>query len=461
MSPMHPSAPPLLGRIQGCLLGLAVGDALGAPLQGMKAGRILQIYGRVDDYVEADQAWAKRPGRWTPRGLHASHTQLALALGDSLLAGDDPAEGFRTALLRLAGQGKGPYGCLRALSPAIRAAIRALRDPGQSRPESMCDPAPAVFIVLLGIRHAAAEAGDLIAQAAAVVRTITSDMRAAAAAVAVAEAVRRALRGEWDAGDCGPVAVRSLAAWTREAETRMAETDPAKQLAAASAARHAVSDTLGVIAGLLREGNDDLARRSVAAEAARHEPESPLDDPQAPFAPANVAWALYLALRARQLDSAIAQALAGGRETSAIAALAGAVLGARLGLGAIPAAWRDGLLARGLIERRATAYAESDPSALYQEDLANAESEWTRLESEGRAIRFAALAESESRRQERREARRKPKKPAAPAAPPSTYARPASTILQAVDPEEARKWKALRGRKRIEWKEERRGKKRR
>ena len=98
------------------------------------------------------------------------------------------------------------------------------------------------------------------------------------------------------------------------------------------------------------------ARRGICAEARRHDPEANADDPQAPNAAANLAWALYLALREPRLNRPLADALNAGRETNAIAALVGAVAGARLGSEAISKPWRESLLAREFIERRVAAH---------------------------------------------------------------------------------------------------------
>src|SRR5216683_3570241 len=51
-------------RVRGCLLGLAVGDALGAPLEGLSSQQIRAHYGTVDDYVDGVRAWKKKPYRW-------------------------------------------------------------------------------------------------------------------------------------------------------------------------------------------------------------------------------------------------------------------------------------------------------------------------------------------------------------------------------------------------------------
>src|SRR3954464_1815486 len=72
-------------RVRGCLLGLAVGDALGAPLEGLSSQQIKSHYGRVKNYVDGVQAWKRKPYRWRLRGLYSDDTQQALALCDVLL----------------------------------------------------------------------------------------------------------------------------------------------------------------------------------------------------------------------------------------------------------------------------------------------------------------------------------------------------------------------------------------
>src|SRR6516165_3590248 len=74
-----------LDRVRGCLLGLAVGDALGAPLEGLSGQQIRTHYGRVRDYVDGVQAWKRKPYRWRMHGLYSDDTQQALALCDTLL----------------------------------------------------------------------------------------------------------------------------------------------------------------------------------------------------------------------------------------------------------------------------------------------------------------------------------------------------------------------------------------
>ncbi|GIW95530.1 MAG: ADP-ribosylglycohydrolase [Pirellulaceae bacterium] len=74
---------PLPDRFAGCLLGLAVGDALGAPVEGLPRGS----FAPVRDMIGSPQR-GLAPGEWT------DDTALALALGHSLVLrqGFDPSD---------------------------------------------------------------------------------------------------------------------------------------------------------------------------------------------------------------------------------------------------------------------------------------------------------------------------------------------------------------------------------
>jgi ADP-ribosylglycohydrolase len=68
-----------LARFQGCLVGLAVGDAMGAPVEGMKRQEILNKFGVVDKYVNGPHR-RRGQGQWT------DDTALSLATMDSIIA---------------------------------------------------------------------------------------------------------------------------------------------------------------------------------------------------------------------------------------------------------------------------------------------------------------------------------------------------------------------------------------
>ena len=56
----------------GCLLGLTVGDAMGAPVEGLKAGHIQQLTGGVEGYLDPVKLFPERPARWGPDHFSAA-----------------------------------------------------------------------------------------------------------------------------------------------------------------------------------------------------------------------------------------------------------------------------------------------------------------------------------------------------------------------------------------------------
>ncbi|MCS7276358.1 MAG: ADP-ribosylglycohydrolase family protein [Dehalococcoidia bacterium] len=79
-----------LRRFQGCLVGLAVGDALGMPVEGLPRHEIRQRYGVLREMVDG----------WLPAGSTTDDTAQALALAESLAeVGHFDADDFVVRLL--------------------------------------------------------------------------------------------------------------------------------------------------------------------------------------------------------------------------------------------------------------------------------------------------------------------------------------------------------------------------
>ena len=188
-----------IDRVRGCLLGLAVGDALGAPLEGLSAQQIRAHYGQVDDYVDGAQAWKKKPYRWRMPGLYSDDTQQALALCDVLLE-HGRVDPDRLAELYLApGHAQGAYvGAHRGHRPELppgagRPGARASR-PAQTGQDSAGIGA-AMRIAPVGLYFA--DEPDALFEAVMAASLMTHrDIRSLAGAMAVAHAVRRLLAGE-------------------------------------------------------------------------------------------------------------------------------------------------------------------------------------------------------------------------------------------------------------------------
>lgn len=86
---------PRLSRAHGALAGLALGDALGMPTQAMSPEQIRAVYGRITGLVDADASQPYAPGM--PAGSITDDTEQALLVASLLVRGRGSSSG-RVAL---------------------------------------------------------------------------------------------------------------------------------------------------------------------------------------------------------------------------------------------------------------------------------------------------------------------------------------------------------------------------
>ncbi|MFT4578002.1 MAG: ADP-ribosylglycohydrolase [Nitrospinales bacterium] len=72
-------------KVIGCILGMAVGDAMGRAVNGLKPEAIGQIFGAVEDYQDVKKVVGKGIKRYRMKGLYGAPTQCALAVCDGVL----------------------------------------------------------------------------------------------------------------------------------------------------------------------------------------------------------------------------------------------------------------------------------------------------------------------------------------------------------------------------------------
>lgn len=68
----------MLEKFEGCLIGLAVGDALGMPVEGLSSELILKRYGKVEDFLPA-------PHRRLSPGQFTDDTQMMIIHAESIV----------------------------------------------------------------------------------------------------------------------------------------------------------------------------------------------------------------------------------------------------------------------------------------------------------------------------------------------------------------------------------------
>lgn len=68
----------VLEKFEGCILGLAIGDALGMPVEGLSREKVKQIYGEIRDFLPSPYGDLKA-GEWT------DDTEQTLLLAESII----------------------------------------------------------------------------------------------------------------------------------------------------------------------------------------------------------------------------------------------------------------------------------------------------------------------------------------------------------------------------------------
>jgi ADP-ribosyl-[dinitrogen reductase] hydrolase len=367
-----------LDRIRGCMLGMAVGDALGAPLEGLSAQQIRAHYGRVTDYVDGSQAWKKKQYRWRLEGLYTDDTQQALVLADVLLELEridpDRVAELYLGLLTPRGSFSGAH---RRIGRSFRYVLAALErgDAPQwvGQPSAGIGAAMRIAPVPLYFGDDAERMFNSVMAASLMTHR---DIRSISGALFVSHVIRRLLSGQprtpslllWAASDVARDTQRIVAEYPHY----VLNTD-VYGASLARAAAHAES---------LFELPRDRALAALAQEANRHGARPACKCPTMGFPPACIPTCLYVLLCADSLENAVTEIINLGGDTDTTGAILGAMAGACFGVDAIPRRWLDNLQNREGIDVRAMALHQRSTAGLEVPDLIATEQELTRRESE-------------------------------------------------------------------------------
>lgn len=284
-----PSAVSAHDRVLGCLLGTAVGDALGLPFENLSSGRRARMFGPVDRYRLV-----------CGKGMGSDDTEHTCHVARALICSNGEVEAFRRALSRSlrawflclpAGAGKATIsGCVRmvfGVSPTRSGVFSA-------------GNGPAMRSAIIGVVFRD-DATRLREHVAASTRMTHSDPLAAVGALLVAVAAGSSL-GRADLMTELEHLVEGDAVWS-----------PA--LARLSQSLHH------------GESTGDFARATCPASGVSG------------FVVQTVPVALHAALSASTVREAVVAAIECGGDSDTTGAIAGAIAGARLGPETIPREW--------------------------------------------------------------------------------------------------------------------------
>lgn len=304
-------------RCRGALVGMAVGDALGFPLRGLPPQAIAAM-------PELGEDFSPRPRGRYARGQFSDDTQVMLAVAESAIL-EKKLDG-RSAASHIAWLWR--EGVLLQAAPALSESIdRILRGvPWMSAgaPVGTVDPSCLSRALVVGLWRAPSHGGDSarIAHDASVLTVLThKDARCAAAAAAYARAVSLAF----------------------EPERRTPESFCEAVAMAASVHDEQLGRELSHLPRVLAwdEGKALSLLRKVAVTSAQLGGADGLPAHVTPV----LLTTLYVALKIpHDFKAAMKFLLRAGGEIDVAAALLGGLLGAHLGLEAVPTRFRRGVV---------------------------------------------------------------------------------------------------------------------
>jgi ADP-ribosylglycohydrolase len=292
--------------LRGCLLGLAVGDALGLPCENLSPRRAARLFPRLDRHQFVFR-----------RGLFSDDTEHACLTGQALLrSGGDPAAFTRDLARRLRWWALGlPAGAGRA---TLRACVRLWlgRSPDRSGVYSAGN-GPAMRAPLLGV-SLGHDRDRLIAFVRGSTRLTHTDPKAECGALAVAWAAHLSAGSR---GGPPPDA----GAYCADVQGLVGAVPAAAKLLAA----------LDRCADALRRGK---TTEEFAADLG-------LARGVSGYMYHTVPVAVYAWLRhPDEFRTAVQSAVRCGGDTDSVAAVAGGLVGARVGRAGIPAPWLAGVI---------------------------------------------------------------------------------------------------------------------
>ena len=348
-------------KFAGCLLGGAVGDAVGLAVENIGPRRAEKLFPDLDG-----------PRLLGRRGMISDDTEHALFTARALFLARDDIEKFALLLQR-----ELKMWALSLPAGAGAATLRAAWKSWRGVPPQKCgvDSAgngPAMRAPIIGL-WAGADDSLLCHLNRASSRLTHLDSRAEAGALCVALAARDAAQGLGVEDSCARIQDLVSRWMSAEHETGAGDLDEGVQSLLRDVARASVA---------AREGMEcwDFARSVVGAKFE--------EKGVSGFISHTVPVALHAAWRHTEMREAVLDAVRCGGDTDSVAAIAGSVVGARVGAEGVPREWLSALFEwprnRAFMHRAAQALASARAGA-----SAEAEIEWPRANGAGVLARNA------------------------------------------------------------------------
>lgn len=453
-------------RYQQVLKAALVGDALGRPFNGLKQGHVQQVLGgSPEGFLTTPLLFPDKPGKNVLPGLHSQMGQrllasMAVKLPDEMGRGALALVGEQ--LKELAGgdvEDQDFYGSMRNPGRPLRRALLRWRVEfpweekdflaKQESSEGLSTASLGLVPVCLGLD----EPHDWAKRLA---RLTHLRQMSLVGAMVVARVLELVLEDGGGKKLDGAGIVRSLTPWLREKEDELEQVfiHDWKELGWGRPQAR-LSDALAPVATLIEEDSDDLAVKTIVKTARESHPEFPVTHPQHGFMAASLPWVLYRALGASSAVRSVEDVLTRGGECSDLNSLLCALMVARHGEDCLPEEWWEGTLALGLVDHLFEGKSESFDQWIDEEAKWSGEEEEMRRPLREKLKKKGELADQKAKL-------KKSKPTSVPemndegeeflAPPPHLWLKPG----EEEDPKNRRKIKEARGKRKIDWKEDRR-----
>lgn len=388
----------------GTLLGVAVGDALGAPVEGLKPGHIRTLFKTLDRYVSVDKLLKKGIKFYRESGLYTDDTQQMLTVCEILLnKGDMSTDALARLFASLCTDDScGGFGVFRGTGGFFRRTMHDLLDgiPWEQAAGATAGCMAAVRIPPVVIKYF----DDPIRLTRAVIEAslVThKDPIGISAAIMQAFLIRGLLPLTPGAPLDIPALFASCKEYCEQGEQMLASNYKHLIVSSHPEGIYAVSSMIGTFAGLIGRKNRQNIEEYIF-DYASHYSSMPVHKLTVPFSLTLVPLAIAtFFMNSGSFADTIIESINAGGDTDTLAALTGALAGAYWGMDNIPDDWLTGLSNMNQIKIRGEALV-TGTKGLDIKPLFDMEKKLTRHESDQAQKYMSALPQKKSS---------KPKKP--------------------------------------------------
>jgi len=335
---------PELEKFRGAMAGLALGDALGAPLEGMKSGHIKDAFGYVTGFVDTQAVWRNKPYRYRAPGIYTDDTQQALCLSESLVRcfGYQAKDFAKTLLSLWQTFPETKSGAFRGIGPTFFKVMEQLAEGAEPDKTGLPSAGIGAAMRVAPVGLYFYDDHQRLLKAAIEQSLLThKDPRALALAACLAYALARAVSGGWQTLKPKERA-EDLVCFAGNAEKIIEQ-----EYIAALPSR--VFDFFGLFYRSIEPlphwmgMEHELVFRQIVNLANQAFPSEKITSPSQNFALAAGVTALFLGTAGKDFMGGTLEAVNLGRDADSIAAMTGALLGARFGESSIPHDWKAAL----------------------------------------------------------------------------------------------------------------------